>query len=802
MEIEELRIRAVRGVRGEICIPLRGKSLLIQGENGSGKSSIVLALQWALRGEGEPSPRAQLGSEEGYRRHVLEDPKAPMVAVSLGKAGLIEVSPGSVHCDERGQSFRDACMASNPFLRRSQVLNVLEDRPIDRFRYLEGFLDLTDADRIREVIASRASDYQAESERLTARVQSLAERLALALPSQYKPATTTWETGRSALLGFAANLQLTTSASKGSVLAAAAARAEELSSGDELTARRVALSVLDGDFGSLSERIPKLQEVEALQRRRTELRSEGSTTGLLDLLEHARAHFEAQRSTRSCPVCGQSVEAETVLASLRAKLGALSQLRQVESSLKAAMPAVQGWMTDFTRLAQKARTALNVSSFAELPGVPSRPAGLEQLVRAETPAACDDALGAIGAENLDGWLRPVVRTIRGALAAELARLPPPGSAGDLKTFAVAARVALEHESEVARSQLRLKEIRALELRFSAVAQALRKARQDTAQKLLDQIANTVATYYRIVHPRESKHEVTDAPLIEIRRQREGTAYIRGSFGGARVEDPRWVYSDGHLDTVGICIFLALRRFHADQGGDARVLVLDDIILSIDLGHARNLVGLLRDHFGDHQIILLTHNALFAHWCVDLAPGFRHLVIKRWTLEGGPQFGDYQPALDRLTRTMEGTSEKAIGLELMGLLDQWLFDARFEWALSIPAKRGEQYTLTELWEPFVKAVKTVEKTLHVKVKNASELLDQLRDLPKVRNALPAHENEFAWEYPLSVIRGIAEKVIELMGVLYCFSCHTCVAPLPNRHNPLSLQCRCAKHRYVSQPAPGT
>jgi hypothetical protein len=40
------------------------------------------------------------------------------------------------------------------------------------------------------------------------------------------------------------------------------------------------------------------------------------------------------------------------------------------------------------------------------------------------------------------------------------------------------------------------------------------------------------------------------------------------------------------------------------------LVLDDIVTSFDLGHRRRLLRLIKEQFGDWQIILLTHERLW------------------------------------------------------------------------------------------------------------------------------------------------------------------------------------------------
>ena len=131
--------------------------------------------------------------------------------------------------------------------------------------------------------------------------------------------------------------------------------------------------------------------------------------------------------------------------------------------------------------------------------------------------------------------------------------------------------------------------------------------------------------------------------------------MRGQFDGEDVKDPTLVYSDGHLDTVGICIFLALRTFRAQQPGDPRVMVLDYIIIS-STWLCSTSDRLTKESFADHQILILTHNGLFAHWCKYLLPGLQRVQIKGWSLATGPLLADYPKlrangSLDPLQRVL-------------------------------------------------------------------------------------------------------------------------------------------------------
>lgn len=46
MKIKKIEINGIRGIRESLAIPLEGKSIIIYGDNGSGKSSITDSIEW------------------------------------------------------------------------------------------------------------------------------------------------------------------------------------------------------------------------------------------------------------------------------------------------------------------------------------------------------------------------------------------------------------------------------------------------------------------------------------------------------------------------------------------------------------------------------------------------------------------------------------------------------------------------------------------------------------------------------------------------------------------------------------
>jgi hypothetical protein len=356
---------------------------------------------------------------------------------------------------------------------------------------------------------------------------------------------------------------------------------------------------------------------------------------------------------------------------------------------------------------------------------------------------------------------------------------------------MAAALAIKYSSLRPPLKLLASEVESLDEElgvFSALHEALRRSRQDVAGEILGAIGATVAEYYLAIHPPGNPDEATGAPSIEVQRHGKGSAFVRGKFRNEGIKDPRWVYSDGHLDTVGICVFLALRRLRADAKGDSKLLILDDIVLSIDLGHARRLIDLLKAEFSDHQTIILTHNGLFAYWCTYLMPGMRRLRIRSWTLEAGPTVGDMTSARERLEGALPAGEPREIGMQIMNLMDEWCAEARYAYTLAVPARHDEQYTLADIWQPLVKRLRELAKELKSDLGGVAQALDRIPDLFAVRNALAAHENDFAKEYPRQTVVEMARDVLLIATTLRCQECAAFVVKPPSA---MVLSCRCGK-----------
>ncbi len=143
------------------------------------------------------------------------------------------------------------------------------------------------------------------------------------------------------------------------------------------------------------------------------------------------------------------------------------------------------------------------------------------------------------------------------------------------------------------------------------------------------ISTDVNEFFIYLHPDEKIEEIQliqpEARGIEFK--------IR--FHGSELSPPRRVLSESHLNSLGICLFLASARHFNKFSG---FVVLDDIVSSFDSNHRRTLAKLLRDKFADTQILLLTHDELWFDLMKEDLPQAKWIFKEttKWSYERGVQ----------------------------------------------------------------------------------------------------------------------------------------------------------------------
>lgn len=147
--------------------------------------------------------------------------------------------------------------------------------------------------------------------------------------------------------------------------------------------------------------------------------------------------------------------------------------------------------------------------------------------------------------------------------------------------------------------------------------------------------------------------------------------------------------------MGLCLYLALIERLASNQID--LTVLDDVVMSIDQGHRRELCRLLCTRFPDRQFLITTHDEQWARQlraegvvtrqqCVGLAG---------WTVETGPRYSYEADMWVRIETLLTQGDVKSAAFHLRRGSEAFYFDACAALQASIRFRPDGRWDLGEL-----------------------------------------------------------------------------------------------------------
>lgn len=804
--IHRLDVAGFRGVRANVPLILEGKSVLLFGENGTGKSSFVDALEKLLTGRVTTlDGRAQGLSSERHGPNIRDGQNPPRIAVTFDDPASTTLTESSDHLtlppDIR--KYVNSAKDNLYLLRRRQILEFIDSQPRDRYALLRPFLPLSGTEAIESAMRTAWERAEAEAQRADQEIDRLLRALLTELGRQGVEAEPSQEEVTRVINSFLERV------GQPSV--------QDLRELDEATQR------LDGalaPFGDLT-RQSRLVNAERALERLSEAISSLTLDQMVARVEalrgreagEARVFYEAvlEQGTRwieeenrdTCPLCEQRISPGEILGRVRRRLEAMQQVLNLRRAAQQTIARERNGV----RTAQEALGR----AIQEVGLTESQDRGQVPEMLEEVRIALQKAGEALGPDLRDLLLETIRTTnilfregspLRQRLAEGqvhfrtlLASLP----STEMAQLLLATRHKIVRVREIWTQLERLRPTAMALREQAAVATKLhedaRTARREEVQDIFDELSKDIDYLYTNLHPGESHSGIH----LEVREVGQGSANLKADFYDRRNEDPRAYYSDAHLDTLGLSIFLALRRWHLKERPEFGLLILDDVLTSVDVHHVVRLSELLLREFKDCQMFLTTHDRIWFEHLRDIqarcrvANTFINKVIHKWTIDEGPELREPEDERREIERLLGDGSGEQIAVMSGRLLEHILQEMRYSLRLSVQAKRGEQYELGDLWPAFYA---TVRRDFPMLYGESRQSLDDLDLRWPVRNWIGAHWNGWARNVPRNTAVEFAKAVRDLFDRLFCSSCRRFVAPSTA---PLGqLACRCGEKIY---PAAG-
>lgn len=162
-----------------------------------------------------------------------------------------------------------------------------------------------------------------------------------------------------------------------------------------------------------------------------------------------------------------------------------------------------------------------------------------------------------------------------------------------------------------------------------------KKQKEGLENFITTFSGTINEYYQFMNPGEQFKELR---IVTIGDDDELNGItIEYKYNGNWVSPPQKYFSESHLNCFGLSFFLAsVIAFNKEN----KFLLLDDVISSFDSNHRKRFADLIFEKFSDYQIILLTHELEWYQYVSQLAKRKSWLINEiKWSDTEGTHLED-------------------------------------------------------------------------------------------------------------------------------------------------------------------
>ena len=782
MKIKSIKITAFRGIPDILDLDLQGKSLLLLGENGTGKSSVIDAIEFFFTGKiSHLTSKGPLALKEHGPNARNPDESSVTLKINPGSHNITRTFNSAPSFPESLQDNVNLAKIGQFILRRSQILNLINTTPAERYKFISYIIGADELGKI-DTAMFQAEKYLTEDvEKIEDNIERLGEEVNELLKIQ---------DSKNIIRSLNEFLE-----KEGLEVISVKELEDRMNEINEMTksSDNVLIGALNNIFRIIKEAPLVLGEInqelyDSDDYKKLIKSHDQSELSLMKILKNSLEIIE--KDTVNCPLCENKVNGDKLLEKINERLKRLESLKESEDKLNLSLDQVK----DKLRSLHKYLVDLsaNVDYFKELrefkDEIDFKIEALNnfQLITINSFLQAEFSRDEFNLFNKE--LRKLFENIK-VVSEKLTRSIKPSEKDErlraLYNLLSDLDEKIKNQDED-RQKLKIAENRLLISKtiyteFSAI-------KKRKIQEVYDTIKENVEHYYDILHPQESYEDIK----LGIDLNKKGSTNLRMTIFGKEDEDPRALSSEGHLDSLGLCIFLALYKKVYE---DFPLLVLDDVVSTMDSRHRENVCQLLFEEFDDKQFIITTHDGIWfeqlraAQRIHNISNQFKNYTIVKWDEDNGPDIQPYKVRWEKIMDNIDKGDKHCAGNEGRRYLEWLLKDICNRTMAKIPAKYSENYEVSDLLEPakyrLIKLIK--DEKFKENIKNS---FDKLNKTIMMGNLLS--HNLMTGNVSIDEVKRFCSSIHEIDESLMC---PTCRAPLGYFRDLKILRC---KNKKCSNP----
>jgi hypothetical protein len=389
---------------------------------------------------------------------------------------------------------------------------------------------------------------------------------------------------------------------------------------------------------------------------------------------------------------------------------------------------------------------------------------------------------------------PDLTAVISAMDAAVAAIPEPTKQDAAREFLVVSQERLE------RYRAAKLEVIAGKMRAQTASKVFEVFGDATTKSLVGiykQVEQAFSDYYRKIN-QDDESAFTAKLMPSIGKLSfDIDFYGRGHF------PPGAYHSEGHQDGMGLCLYLALMSHLL--GKNFTFAVLDDVLMSVDAGHRREVCALLKEKFPATQFIFTTHDELWLKHMKSegLIKGHNFAHFRTWSVDLGPTEWDDRDVWAEMDAHLARNDVRAAAALLRHYLEHFAKEACDRLRANVEFRGDAQFMLGDLLPNATSALGNLFK----KAKAAANSWGQKETIENIATREAAfaeaktkieleqwqvntaiHFNPWA-DLQKQDFAPVVAAYKEFTGTFVCTNCQEMFRVVPERGEKESLRCGC-------------
>ncbi|MCC4227118.1 AAA family ATPase [Zunongwangia profunda] len=804
IKIKNIRIRGIRGAKESLELPLFGRSLLLYGDNGTGKSSISDALEWFYTNRVSHLSSGEIDLKDALRNATLTEQDVSEVSVSYTKGEDLNATKSLfVRRGKLGTEFTNTTEVfmkyledstrENLLLRYQYLRDFIDNTKGDKLKYLSDIIGFSEVTKKKDVLRKSYNSLKTEikNQNFEAQINTqktiLIEKIGAAISrkkdlievinKKVTPLKTDIEVKKMEDINFL--LEHLKKGANGKL-------SEELTFLEKIKAvtdtLKSEIEFINTEYGKYYKEFEKIAgDVESIMQ-----------TFLAELLQTGDAVLAKKyHKEETCPLCLQPKSIEELRGEIAARLKEIE-----ESSKKKAR---------FDK-AKQSVGAIAIERIKRLDNVL-----LEKLIKSEEHKTVHAGIFALK-EKIEKFQRASKEKVTSGnkipnsdmieiktadfdfqsvvadRIKEIKKIQEKDNSAVVYSDVSASKDAFLKIKFFEKERIKLENQRkSLEIIYNEFI----KKQKEGLENFINTFSEKINGFYQYMNPEEPFQEIK---IVTIGEEDELNGItIEYKYNGEWVSPPQKYFSESHLNCFGLSFFLAsVEAFNENND----FVLLDDVISSFDTIHRKRFAELIFEKFSKYQIILLTHEYdWFKNFVSPLAKQKNWIINEiKWTEDKGTFLNENPADLkERIEKSITESNIEGLGNPIRIYLEHSLKEICVNLDVKV-SFRYNDFNEKRMPDELINALKS-------RIKGKSkELKEEFPTIERVANSaifgnLLSHDNPF--NPKIGDLKAFWADILELENIFICDKegCKRPKVSLKNYDNVLNnIRCGCGKTTY--------